>query len=78
MVNNVVDVEARGMSDPFEARKSCGNWFMQLLNEIDQDRIEDEASLNKLRGMVAEASAQWQLETGYSVYGLPTDPPADE
>ena len=53
------------MSDAFEARRELGTWFMQMLNEIDQEHVEDEAGINKLKGMISEAFAQWRLETGY-------------
>ena len=66
------------MSDAFEARRELGTWFMQMLNEIDQEHVEDEAGINKLKGMISEAFAQWRLETGYGMLGLPAEPPPGE
>ena len=66
------------MNDAFEARMELGNWFMQMLNDIDQDHIEDEAALHRLKGMIAEAFAQWRLDTGYGMLGLPVELPPGE
>ena len=66
------------MSDAFEARMELGSWFMQVLNEIDQDHVEDPSAIEKLKGMVAEAFAQWRLDTGYGMLGLPAEPPPGE
>ena len=63
------------MNDPLEARLELVNWFAQLLNEIDQDHVEDEAALQKLKGMIAEAFGQWRLDTGFGMLGLPVEPP---
>ncbi len=63
------------MNDPFEARQELGTWFMQMLNELDQDRVEDASAMEKLKGMISEAFAQWRLDTGYGLYGLPVEPP---
>jgi hypothetical protein len=66
------------MSDAFDARMELGTWFMKMLNEIDQDHVEDAAAIEKLKGMIAEAFAQWRIDTGYGMLGLPVDPPPGE
>jgi hypothetical protein len=66
------------MSDAFAARKELGTWFMTMLNEIDQDHVEDAAAIDKLKGMVAEAFAQWRIDTGVGMLGLPAEPPPGE
>ena len=63
------------MNDPFAARMEVGTWFMHMLNEIDQDYLEDEATIDKLKSMIAQAFAQWRLDTGYDSFGLPVELP---
>ena len=67
------------MKDPYEARQELRAWFTQMLDELDEDHAKDAAGIDKLRGMIAEAFAQWRLDTGYGLYGLPPErQPEDE
>jgi len=61
------------MNDPFAARMELGTWFMHMLNEIDQDYVEDHATIDKLKSMIAQAFAQWRLDTGHDAIGLPVE-----
>jgi len=66
------------MSDPHEARQALGSWFVQMLEALDDDRVEESAAVEKLKGMVAEAFARWRLDTGDGLYGLPSELPAED
>jgi hypothetical protein len=50
-----------------------GNWFLKMLEELEQDNVLDAAAIDDLRGRVAEAFADWRVKWGY--YG-PTGPEA--
>ena len=48
-------------------------WFVKMLNELDDGSVDPEA-IEKLRGMIADAFAQWHVETGYGSAATGTDP----
>ena len=66
------------MNDPFDARTELGQWFQQMLNEIDRDRLGDGAAIENLKGRIAGAFAEWRLDTGFGMLGLPVEPPPGE
>jgi hypothetical protein len=60
--------------DPHEARMRLASWFAKMLEELDEDFVDDAEAINKLRGKVAEAFADWRTETGYGMRRRGTGP----
>jgi hypothetical protein len=62
------------MSDGHEARMALANWFATILEELDEDAVEDPAAVDDLQGRLANAFAEWRMETGYGMAGPGTGP----
>jgi putative transposase len=64
------------MADAHEARMALANWFVKILEELDEDFVDDPAAIENLKDRVAEVFAEWRIATGYGMGGPGTDPEA--
>lgn len=55
-----------------DAIRRLGQWFAQMLQELEEDRVDDAKAINDLRGKVASVFADWKTETGYGAGGSGT------
>jgi hypothetical protein len=62
------------MLDAHEAKLGLGQWFMKMLEEIDEDNVTDPAVIADLHGRIAETFADWRTVHGIGMRGPGTEP----
>jgi hypothetical protein len=55
-----------------DARIELGQWFMKMLEELDEDQVREVEAIDDLKDRVAETFARWRLGHGYGVGGRGT------
>ena len=57
------------MTDAHDARINLGNWFVTMLDELDEDKVDNVNAITDLQGRIAKAFAELRLAHGIGSTG---------
>ena len=66
------------MNDAHPARMELGEWFMKVLDELDEKHVDDAAAIESLKCRRVIALADWRIASGYGLGGRGTGPSAPQ